>query len=94
VKNNSGTTINFIYEVGLLQHFLQLRKLSPAVYRPVLSECGLITDEERSINVSKNIRFGLTTFVLLFTQAVLRICPHDPSLNQVTHNFLQLITKI
>jgi len=30
----------------------------------------------------KKFGFGLTTFVLLFTQAVPRIYPHAPSLNQ------------
>jgi len=30
----------------------------------------------------QKFRFGLITFVLLFTQAVLRIYPHAPSLNQ------------
>jgi len=48
----------------------------------LLNECGFITDAEKSMNCSKNSRFGLTTFVLLFTLSVSRIYHHAPSLSQ------------
>jgi len=38
--------------------------------------CGEINE------LRKKFRFGLTTFVLLFTQAMPRIFPHAPSLSQ------------
>jgi len=40
----------------------------------LLNQWGFTADAERSINCSK-IGFGLTTFVLLFAQAVPRIYP-------------------